>query len=408
MTTYQERLEDVPHRVRLDEVTGAPDPRELYARLQLQWGPVAPVDLEPGVPAWLVLGHREVSAVLRNELLFSRDSRTWRYVAEHGPDPASAVLGLLAPRENAYYVDGAHHRRLRAAIDDALAELDESRLARTTSATAHAVLDRLASRAEVDLVRDYAVEVPVQVLGEVLGLSLVDAARMRDLVQAQHRGLEAAQEASDEQLMLLVEHVAAHRAEPAGDLTASLIDRPTLANDIEVQAAIALLFTIGQEAGTAWIASVLHALLTDEAFVARFQGGRIDFEGALDEVSRTTPPMTHVLPRFALSDCELGGRLVARGDAVVPALAAANTDQAVHATSEPWLEADNRFHLTWGAGAHACPAHRAATIITRTAVEVVLHRAPEMGLTVEPGAIGMTPSPWTRRPSRLPVLLRAA
>ncbi|MCZ2265105.1 hypothetical protein IRJ14_21260, partial [Isoptericola sp. QY 916] len=76
------RLEDVADRPLLADLAGAPDPAARYEALRSRWGALAPVDLEPGVPAWLALGHAEVAAVLRNEAMFSRDARHWRYEAE--------------------------------------------------------------------------------------------------------------------------------------------------------------------------------------------------------------------------------------------------------------------------------------------------------------------------------------
>src|SRR5690606_7801268 len=73
------RLEEVADRPLLADLAGARDPQAGYAALRSRWGAVAPVDLEPGVPAWLALGYEEVGTVLRNEVLFSRDSRAWRY-----------------------------------------------------------------------------------------------------------------------------------------------------------------------------------------------------------------------------------------------------------------------------------------------------------------------------------------
>lgn len=404
-TTFRERLEDIPDRVLLAETTRVAEPHALLEELRQQWGPLAPVDLEPGVPGWLVLGHREVGAVLRNELVYSRSSRAWRYVAERRLAPDSALLALLAPRENAYYLDGSQQRRLRAALDDAFAGLDEARLARTIAVTADAVLDKLVARGEADLVREYAVAVTVLVLGEMLGLSLTDALRMHDLAEAKHRSLADARAASDEQLVLLMEHVAAHRAEPRDDLTTAFLDHPNHVDDFEVLAAVALVFDIAHDAEIAWIASTLHLILEDPLFAARVHGGRLGLEEALEESARVRPPFVNVLPRFVLQDTELGGRHVARGDAVVPSLMGAGVDQAALGTGDLWLEAGNRFQLTWGAGGHTCPAHRAGSLIGRIAVEAVLHRMPGMTLAVPAQDVRLTPSPWARYPTSLPIRL---
>jgi cytochrome P450 len=395
-------VEDVEGRVLLGDVSAARDRQQVYDRLRARWGAVAPVDLEAGVPAWLVLGYDEAVAVLRNELLYSRDARHWRYVAERRLARDSAVRAVLSPGDGVHHVDGAPHRRLRAAVDEALAAVDEKRLARTVSVTCDAVIDRLAARGEADLVRDYAVAVPVMVLGELLGLSLADARRMHELVDALRSGTVAACPAAVEHENLLAMTVAQHRAEPGDDLTSALVGHPAHANDLEVMGAVGAAFGMGHDGEVAWIASTLHLLLTDGELGARVRGGRLDLDGALDEVARRRPPLPHLLPRYALQDCELGGQHVAAGDAVVVAVAAANVDQAVR-PEDPWEELGSRFHLTWGTGAHACPAPRLGSLVCRIAVERMLHRLPDLMLTVPPDAVEPSGSPWSSYPRRLPV-----
>ena len=58
--------------------TTSPDPRSVYRKLREEWGVVAPVELEPGVNAWLVMGWEEICHVVRRERLFSRNPRNWR------------------------------------------------------------------------------------------------------------------------------------------------------------------------------------------------------------------------------------------------------------------------------------------------------------------------------------------
>ena len=105
-TTLAERLSDLADLTPLTETTRSPDPAAVYERLRARWGNVAPVLLEGDVRAWLVLGHRELATLLRNESLYSRDSRNWSLVAAGGLDPRSGVGAILAPRDSVYYVDG--------------------------------------------------------------------------------------------------------------------------------------------------------------------------------------------------------------------------------------------------------------------------------------------------------------
>ncbi|MGW8567949.1 hypothetical protein [Isoptericola sp. NPDC055881] len=395
-------LEEVADRPLLADLAGAPDPARQYEALRSRWGSLAPVDLEPGVPAWLALGHAEVAAVLRNEALFTRDSRRWRYEAERKVAWRSPTRAVLAQRDSAHDRDGAEHRRLRTPLADALDAVEEKRVVRTVDVACTSVLDRLAARGSADMVAEYAVDVPVRVLADLLGMTLADARRLHQLTVTQRSGTADAYEASTEAEDLLAGFVAARRAEPSDDLTSALLAHPAHANDLEVMGAVGLVFATAHDAEIAWIATALQRLLADPGFAARLHGGRISLDDALDEVARDAPPLPHLRPRYALADCELGGQAIAAGDAVVPAVAAANADRAVRA-ADPWEQVDARFHLTWGTGAHACPAHRTAPLITRTVVGHFLARVTDMELAVAPEDVVPVRSAWVRHPRELPV-----
>src|SRR5699024_4341105 len=66
--------------VQLHEPMSALGQDELWDQLREQHGPVVPVELEPGVRAWLLLGYQESLGVLQSPHMFSRDTRRWRAV----------------------------------------------------------------------------------------------------------------------------------------------------------------------------------------------------------------------------------------------------------------------------------------------------------------------------------------
>ncbi len=47
---------DISGLMPLTATTDTPDPRAVYQHLRERWGVVAPVELESGVNAWLVMG----------------------------------------------------------------------------------------------------------------------------------------------------------------------------------------------------------------------------------------------------------------------------------------------------------------------------------------------------------------
>lgn len=52
-------------------------PKDFFERMRREHGPVVPVLLEGDIPAWYVIGYREVNHVTGNPALFARDTRRW-------------------------------------------------------------------------------------------------------------------------------------------------------------------------------------------------------------------------------------------------------------------------------------------------------------------------------------------
>jgi cytochrome P450 len=401
-TARSERLADLDGLTPLTETTTSPDPAAVYERLRARWGNVAPVLLENDVRAWLVLGHQELATVLRNESLYSRDSRNWSLVAAGGLDPRSGVGAVLAPRDSVYYVDGARHRHLRRLVDDAFEGFDEHRLAVTVRQWCESTLDRVAARGEADLVGEYAWAVPLLAMSTMFGLGPEEARAMlghaRRIFRA--RGAEGA-EALTAQKSLIVDLVARRRARPANDMTSAILRHPSEPTDEDVQSAVSTMLVLGSEFEVAWITQALRLRLTDPRFDGR-SGGRLSASDTLEAVLGSIPPASNTGPRFALADTVLGGRTIRAGDAVVPRILGASAESRAVA-DDVWLEPGNLSYLTWGAGPHACPVRRPARVIAQVAVDVALRRLGGVTLTVPPDSLHATGTLWSSMPWQLPV-----
>src|SRR5882757_4703392 len=169
-TAHRRRLSDMTGLTPLVATTNCRDPQAVYRQLRERWGVVAPVELEPGIPAWLVLGHHELCQVARNEQLFSRNPNNWRLFSEGVVPPDSGLGPMMFPRDNAYFADGEKHRRLRAPVYDGLVSLDEHRTSRYVRATCANLIDELAVSGQADLVSDYAVIVPMLTVAGLFGI----------------------------------------------------------------------------------------------------------------------------------------------------------------------------------------------------------------------------------------------
>ena len=386
----------------LAAVTTSPDPRRAYERLRQEWGEVAPVELEPGVNAWLVMGWEEICQVVRRERLFSRNPRNWRAWQEQTVAPDSGLGPMMFPRDNAYFYDGVEHHRLRTPLDDGIAHLDQRWMRRAVTRMCADLVASFAPRGRADLVAEYAAVIPMLAVANLFGLDVARGRELQRALIALFGSGEDSQEGNRKFEEIIGGAMQSHKQAPADDLTTSFLNHPNLRDDGEVAQSMVLMISAGYETTTTWIAQALRLMLTDPRFLGRLGGWRPGVDDALDEVLWRDPPMANMPARYALRDTELAGRPIQRGDALILGLSAANNDSRVHA-SDPWTELGNRSHLAWSTGPHACPAQIPARIITRAAVDTLLSMLPGVRLAVPPEQLTPRPSPWTRCPSTLPV-----
>jgi cytochrome P450 len=378
------------------------DPQSAYDELLRRWGVVAPVELEPGVNAWLVMGHQELCQVVRNEQVFSRDPNNWRLFTEGVVPPDSPLGPMMFPRDNCYYADGDKHRRLRAPLVEGLLGLDEHRVSRQVRATCGQLVGGFADRGTADLVGEYAAVLPMLCVAGLFGISIEDGHKLHQAVLAMVSSAAESQGPAMELERILNSVLAAHREHPRDDLTTAFLNHPNLHTDYEVQQSIVVMIAASFQSVMNWTAQTLQLMLADQRFAGRVRGGRLDLDDALDEVLWRDPPTANMPARFALVDCEVGGMPIERGDALILGIAAANSDPRVQ-SNDPWLQVGNRAHLAWSAGPHACPAQRSSRMIARIAVETVLRQLHDVTLAVPAEQLALMPSPWNRCPASLPV-----
>jgi cytochrome P450 len=395
-------LSDAEGLTPLSETTTCADPQAAYRKLQEEWGLIAPVQLEPGVNAWLVMGYEEICHVVRHERAFSRDPHNWRALSDGIIAPDSGLGPMMFPRDNAYFKDGDTHRRLRAPLDEAVSGLHQRRVGRQVKKICANLISGLASDGRADLVADYAAVIPMLAVADMFGLDITLGHELRMCLLAMFGSGADSQAGNKRFEEILTDVMRARQTAPVDDLTSVFVRHPNLHGRYEIMQSMVLMISVGYETTTSWIAQALRLMLTDRRFVGRLRGGRLGVDDALDEVLWRDPPMANLPARFALRDTELAGRPIQRGDALILALAAANADPRVHA-GDMWIEHGNRSHLAWSTGPHACPAYIPARIIARAAVETALHMLPDIRLAVPAGDISLIPSPWTRCPASLPV-----
>lgn len=411
----------VPQRVpeeggarRLSPAAFHGDPAALYEALRRAHGPVAPVLLDADIPAWLVLGYREVHYVCANPGLFGRDPRRWN--AWDRVPAGWPLLPCVAHSACVSFTEGAEHRRRAGAIAEVLAATDQFELRTAAESAADAAVDRFAGAGRAELVRQYAGQVPLRVMAGLLGLRDDETDELgHDLAVALDGGPDAsgANARTRNTVETLIER---GRRRPGPEAPSRLLAHPAALTDEEIVHDLLTLLTDGQRRTAQWIGNTLRLMLTDDRFAVTLSGGRRSVGQALTEVLWTQPPTHLVVGRWATRDTQLGGRLVRRGDCLLLGLAAADTDPAVCPYPAPGLSPGpmaapargtigNQAHLSFGHGGYRCPdpAPEIAETIAKAAVEVLLDRLPDLRLSVPDAEVGWRPSLLLRGPTALPV-----
>ncbi|GAA2777849.1 cytochrome P450 [Saccharopolyspora taberi] len=378
------------------------DPKVLYRDMRREHGPVVPILLEGDLPAWLVLGYREVHQVTSDTELFARDSRRWNQWDRIPPDwPLWPWIGV---EPSVLVSEGAEHDRRAGAVGDALAEVDQFELWGKCERIADELIDSFAGSGRADLVADYAERIPLLVVADLCGMPEPQtrelATDLANVIDGAAESMHAYQRLRGTvELLMRVK-----RARPGPDVPSRLLAHPAGLTDEEFIQDLLVVMTAGHQPTANWIGNTLRLMLTDERFALNLSGGRRSVSDALNEVLWEDTPSPNVLGRWAVRDTRLGGRQIRAGDLLVLGLSGANTDPQVWPERTSARTAGNHAHLAYGYGEHGCPfpAPEIAEVIAKSTIEVLLDRLPDLLLDVDPADLVWRESAWIRGLEALP------
>ncbi|MGV9423138.1 cytochrome P450 [Streptomyces sp. NPDC003656] len=379
------------------------EPARLYREMRRDHGSVVPVLLDGDIPAWLVVGYRELHQVTGDPVLFSRDSELWNQWENVPEDwPLLPMIGHRQP--SILYTVGERHRQRAAMVSNALESVDPFELRGQAERFADELIDALCSSGEADLVGQYAGLLPVRVLAHLYGFpddegpGLVTA--LNDMIDGRERAL-----AGQAHLASSMARLVAERAkEPADDVVSDMLADGSGFTEEELVQDLMVMMAAGHQPTADWIGNSLRLMLTDDRFAASLFGGRNSVAEAMNELLWEDTPTQNVAGRWAARDTHLGGRRIRAGDLLLLGLQGANSDPQVR-TDASALTGGNNAHFSFGHGEHRCPfpAQEIAEVIARTGIEVVLDRLPDIDLAVPAESLTRRPSPWLRGLTELPV-----
>ncbi|MER5793184.1 cytochrome P450 [Streptomyces sp. NPDC001980] len=379
------------------------EPARLYREMRRDHGAVTPVVLDGDVPAWLVVGYRELHQVTGDPVLFSRDSDLWNQWDMIPDDwPLLPMIGRKQP--SILYTVGERHRERAGMISDALEAVDPFELRGHAERFADELIDGLCTSGEADLIGQYAMLLPVRVLARLYGFpdeegpGLVTA--LNDMIDGRERAIAGQQHLGSSMAQLLADR----KADPADDVVSRMLQDKSGFTDEEIMQDLMVMMAAGHQPTADWIGNSLRLMLTDDRFAASLFGGRNSVAEAMNEVLWEDTPSQNIAGRWASRDTQLGGRRIRAGDLLILGLQGANSDPQVR-TDASALTGGNSAHFSFGHGEHRCPfpAQEVAEVVARTGIEVVLDRLPDIDLAVPSDTLTRRPSPWLRGLTELPV-----
>jgi cytochrome P450 len=275
-------------------------------------------------------------------------------------------------------------------------------------------LDPLVGAGRFDFIRDLGAQMPMRVIGMLLGIPEQDQEAIRDRTDADLRTKPGQPMKYSQKRFVTGEAFAEYvdwRAEhPADDLMTEMLHAEfedetgttrRLTRD-EVLTYVNVVAGAGNETTTrliGWAGKVLgdhpdqrRELVEDRSLVPN----------AIEELLRYEPPAPHVA-RYVSRDVTHYGRTVPEGSVMVFLVGAANRDERRHPDGDHFdIHRDVGQHLTFGYGIHFCLGAALARLEGRIALDEVLQRFPDW--EVDADNARLSPTSTVRGWETLPVV----
>jgi hypothetical protein len=339
--------------------------------------------------SWFLTRYADLDAIYRDRRAFSSDKKI-----VFAPKFGDGTPLFEHHTTSLVFNDPPYHTRVRRQIVGALTPAAIKSMVPTLERLIDTLCDAIAEKGEVDLVEDFAAAIPIEVIGNLLGVPHDERGALRAwslaILGALDPGLAPAQLTIGQQSVAdfleftrrLVDDRRAHmRADD--DLLSRLIrdessgerlsERELLHNCI-------FLLNAGHETTTNLIANGLALLLADNDARTQLTRHEASISTAVEECLRYESP-NQLGNRLVVEPVEIGGRRFEVGTYLTLCIGAANRDPAeFHDAARFNVAREPNRHLAFAAGAHACAGMSVARIEAQIAFARFLERFPRARL----------------------------
>jgi cytochrome P450 len=292
-------------------------------------------------------------------------------------------------RSGILLMDEPDHMRIREPFAKALYK----RVARAKPLVQQVVddwLDRLAGRERFDVMADFALGVPIDVIARILGVDNARLAEFRDWSEGvilildpfrnedQTKHLVRASNALSAYMRDLMQQ---RRANPQDDLVSDMVALQAEGaplNEGEISSNLQGLLIGGNLTTTDLIGNAIWLFLNNPGELAKLKADPSLINSAVEEVLRYESPVD-ITGRIAPRDMEVGGCPVKQTQSMFASLRGANRDPAVFAEPHRFdISRKGTPHVAFGGGLHLCIGAPLARLEAQIAILSFFQRFPNL------------------------------
>jgi cytochrome P450 len=343
--------------------------------------------------AYLITRWRDCDAVYRDARVFSSDKKI-----EFRPKYGDAPL-YEHHTTSLVFNDPPLHTHVRRAIQMALSNRVIAEMEQGLIALVDRLLDAMERQGHADLIEDFAAAIPVEIIGNLLGVPHADRGPLRGWSLAILGALEPV--LTEQQLALgnnsvrdfsaylkgLIEDRRQSPRDPDKDLLTRLIrgeHEGRQLSETELTQNCIFILNAGHETTTNLIGNALEIFIRFPDARQQLIEHRELVKSAVEEVLRFESS-NQLGNRIITEETTLGGILMPKGTLVTICIGAANRDPEPFPDPDRFDAARNPTrHLAFGSGIHMCAGMSLARLEGRVAIERFLKRFPRYELEGAP------------------------